>query len=74
MEWLRRTVRSPYPADGYTEGNDTSAHGIDLEFSLGDIEKTGQSLTHHAILPPPAEVRIPKALLLNQLVTRDARS
>ena len=61
-----RTVTGPDPADGNTESNDTSSHGINLKRQLGTW--TGrEALTHHAIFPPPAEVRIPKPFLESQL-------
>jgi hypothetical protein len=57
-----RTVRGPDPADGNTESNDTSSHRINLKYQPGTSTRC-EALAHHAIFPPPAEVRIPKPLL-----------
>jgi hypothetical protein len=60
-----RTMTRPDPADGDTKSNDTSSHRIDLKCQL-DTSIGRRALTHHAIFPPPAEVRIPKPFLVYQ--------
>lgn len=58
-------MRSPDPADGDAYSDNAGPQWVDLSLSMEPARHRHQ-LTHQAIFPPPAEVRIPKALLLSQ--------